>query len=315
MIAIVRSSFRPSGFAMSFSSMNRRGFLASAAALAASSAIAQPGRLQFKYLLPSCMYGTMPLAEILPEVAKIQADGIDLWPKVHGDQREQADALGRDAFARLLKDHGVRLAMTTRYDLGPFGLEKEMEYLQHFGGSLIVTGSGKPPQGNLKEAVREFVTRMEPHVAAAERLGVTIAIENHGKALIESLDSLRYLADFAKSSPRLGIALAPYHLPQEPETLATLIRDLGPKLVHFYAWEHGMGCMTKMPKADEMKQLPGYGSLDFGPVVKALRDIRYGGHVEIFMHPVPRGIPILPTAAEVTEAMNRARAAFEKSLK
>ncbi|WP_145030006.1 sugar phosphate isomerase/epimerase family protein [Caulifigura coniformis] len=299
---------------MSNNVWTRRQFLAATAAFAAAPVLGEGSPFQFRYLLPSCMYGTMRLAEILPEVAKIHADGIDLWPKVHGDQREQADALGRDGFGRLLKEHGVRLAMTTRYDLGPYGLEKEMEYLHDFGGSLIVTGSGKPPQGSLKEAVREFVTRMEPHLAVAERLGVTIAIENHGKALIESPDSLRYLADFAKSSPRLGIALAPYHLPQEPETLAGLIRDLGPKLVHFYAWEHGMGCMTKLPKDDEMKQLPGYGSLDFGPVVKALRDIQYGGHVEVFMHPVPRGVPILPTAGEVTAAMNKARVAFEKSL-
>ena len=34
--------------------------------------------------------------------------------------------------------------------------------------------------------------------------------------------------------------------------------------------------------------------------VKALRDIGYTGYVEIFMHPTPRGIPILPTAAEIT---------------
>ena len=36
------------------------------------------------------------------------------------------------------------------------------------------------------------------------------------------------------------------------------------------------------------------------PLVQALVKIRYRGWTEIFMHPFPRGIPILPTAAEVT---------------
>jgi sugar phosphate isomerase/epimerase len=294
--------------------LNRRGFLASAAALAAAPALAAPSTFRFRYLLASCMYGTLPLAEILPEVAKIGAEGIDLWPKVHGNQREQADELGREAFAELLKKHNTRLAMTTRYDLGPFKLESEVEYVKHFGGSMIVTESTKTPKGDLKDAVKDFVNQLKPLLMTAEKYGVTIAIENHGKALIETPESLRYLAEFAKPFPNLGIAFAPYHLPQDPEVLATLIRDLGPKLVHFYAWEHGDGCMTKLPKEQEMKQLPGYGPLNFGPVTKALRDINYAGHVEIFMHPVPRGIPILPTAAEVTAAINKSRAAFEKSL-
>jgi sugar phosphate isomerase/epimerase len=300
--------------AMTTSSLSRRGFLASAAALSAAPLLAQELPFRFKYLLASCMYGRMPLADILPEVAKIGADGIDLWPRVHGNQREEAEELGREAFAALLKQHGVRLAMTTRYDLGPFRLQPEVEFVRHFGGSLIVAESTKPPQGDLKAAVREFVAQLKPLLEVAEKHSVTIAIENHGKALIESPDSLRYLADFSRSIPQLGIAMAPYHLPQDPELLAALIRDVGPKLVHFYAWEHGDGCMTKLPKEQEMKQLPGYGPLDFGPVTKALRDIRYDGYVEIFMHPVPRGIPILPTVGDVTTAINTARAAFEKTL-
>ncbi len=293
--------------------IHRRDFLAATAAIAATPLFAAEPPFRFRYLLASCMYGTLPLADVLPEVAKCGCEGIDLWPKVHANQREQADELGRDAFGELLAKHQVRLAMTTRYDLGPFALQPEMDYLKHFGGRLIVTGSAKPPKGPLKEAVQEFVRQLAPHVAAAEERGVTIAIENHGNALIESVDSLRYLAEIARS-PNLGIALAPYHLPQDPEVQAALVRDLGPKLVHFYAWEHGEGCMKKLPKDDEMKQLPGFGRFDFRPVVKALRDIRYAGAVEIFMHPVPRGIPILPTAAEVSAAINRSRDTFDRLL-
>ena len=69
--------------------------------------------------------------------------------------------------------------------------------------------------------------------------------------------------------------------------------------------------MQKLPKEQELKQLPGRGPLDFAPLVKALADIQYDGWTEIFMHPVPRGIPILETAAEVSAEINSARKYLE----
>jgi sugar phosphate isomerase/epimerase len=154
---------------------------------------------------------------------------------------------------------------------------------------------------------------MKPHVETAEKNGIVIGIENHGNSTISSPDSLRWFAEFSPSK-YLGIALAPYHLPQEPLLLAKLIEELGPKLAHFYAWEHGKGCMTKMPKDEEMLQLPGRGPLDFKPLMAAIRKINYCGWTSVFMHPTPRGIPILPTAAEVTSAVNQTRKYLEECL-
>lgn len=265
---------------------------------------------QLNYLLPSCMYGYMSLAEILPEVKKIGATGIDLWPKVHGNQREQLDEMGREAFAELLRKHDVTLDCITQYKLGPFGLQEEMRLAKEFGCGTLVTG-GKGPRGltgaDLKKAVRDFVEQMKPHLAVAEETGVTIAIENHGNNLIESPDSLKWLVELRPSN-HLAVALAPYHLQQDPQQLANLIRDLGPTgLAMFYAWQHGKGCMQKLPKEQELEQMPGRGELDFAPILAALKDIQYDGWTEIFMHPVPRGIPILETASEVTAEINRAR--------
>jgi sugar phosphate isomerase/epimerase len=270
-----------------------------------------------RYILASSMYGKMKLGEILPEVPKTAARQIDLWPRHHADQREQMDAMGHDKFAELLAGHGVHLGMTTRYDLGPFRLQDEMRIVRKFGGRLIVTGSNGPKNlsgPECKAAVQQFLEKMKPHVAVAEQQGVTIAIENHANALIATPDSLRYLAELAKS-PKLGIALAPYHLPQDEKLLARLIEDLGSKLVHFYAWQHGRGCMKKLPKAQELEQMPGRGKLDFKPLLAALKKINYRGWTEIFMHPVPRGIPILETTGQVTAEINRARQYLEGCLR
>ena len=266
-------------------------------------------QFELNYILASCMYGTLPLAEIVPEVKKVGSDRIDIWPRVHGDQREQVESMGNDAFAELLATHGVGLGISTRFDLGPFGLAEEMAFAQEFGASLIVTGSKGPKDlvgEELCTAVADFAEALKPHIAAAEKYGITISIENHSSALIESPDSMRWLVEFT-DSPYLGIALAPYHLPNDAQLVAQLIEDLGPGLALFYAWQHGMGCHEKLPKEQELMQMPGRGNLDFGQILSALKKINYTGWTEIFMHPVPRGIPILDTSADVTDEINRAR--------
>lgn len=293
--------------------LNRRSFCAATLASLASASLlraASAEKFQLNYMLASCMYGYLPLSEIMPEVHKVGATAIDLWPKVHGNQREQLDEMGEEAFRELLKKHGVKLRCITQYKLGPFGLQDEMRLAQRFQCNTIVTGGSGPKGlkgGELKQAVREFAEKMKPHLEVAAETGVTIAIENHGNNVIESPDSMKWLMEFRPNS-HLGIALAPYHLPQDEQLLAQLIRDLGNEgLALFYAWQHGMGCMQKLPKEQELLQMPGRGDLDFTPLMAALKEINFDGWTEIFMHPVPRGIPILETAAEVTAEINHSR--------
>jgi sugar phosphate isomerase/epimerase len=296
--------------------LERREWMKKAAAstlmLAAGSNLSsaeRPSDFQLKYMLASPMYGYADLANILPELNKIGAMAIDIWPKVHGNQREQVAEIGEERFATLLEQNKTRLGCITQYPLGPFRLKEEIEFARRFNCQLMVTG-GEGPKGlkgnELKLAVRDFIEKMKPHLEFAEANHVTIAIENHANNLIESADSLRYLHEF-RPNKNLAIALAPYHLPQDPQQLAHLIRDLGDGIAMFYAWQHGAGCMQAQPKDKELLQMPGRGDLDFGPLIEALRSINYTGWTEIFMHPFPRGIPILETTDQVTTEINRAR--------
>jgi len=268
-------------------------------------------RFHLRYVLASAMYGTTPLAEILPEVRRTGADAIDLWPRVHGNQREQVEAMGEQAFQDLLSQNHVRLGAVTQYPLGPFGLQDEMRFAARLGGpeTVLITG-GRGPVGlhgtALKSAVAMFVEKLKPHLAVAEETKTILAIENHAHSLIDSPDSIQWLSELAPS-PRLGIALAPHHLPQNAEKMASLIADLGPRIAFFYAQQHGHGSTRKLPKKEEILQLPGRGPLDFVPIVTALKKAGYQGYTEIFMHPTPRGIPILATTAAVSREINRAR--------
>ncbi|MEC8554200.1 MAG: sugar phosphate isomerase/epimerase [Planctomycetota bacterium] len=304
------------------SQLNRRSFQrgclgAAAGTLAASNAFAIAAvqqKFDFNYMLASCMYGYQYLGEILPEVAKVGASAIDIWPKVHGNQREQLDDLGEEKFAEMLAKHNVKLGCITQYKLGPFGLQEEMRLARRLGCRTIVTGGAGPKDAkgpHLKKAVGDFIEKMKPHLEVAAETGVTIAIENHGNNLINTPDSLKWLIEL-RPTKNLAVALAPYHLEQDPEKLGELIEALGDGIEMFYAWQHGKGCMQKLPKKQELLQMPGRGDMDFAPIVAALKKIQYSRWTEIFMHPVPRGVPILETAALVTEEINRARTYMNK---
>lgn len=293
--------------------------LASAAAIPFASASGEEEKaFKLRYILSSAMYGEMPLDVILPEVAKTGASAIDIWCRVHGNQREQIDAMGHTEAMALLAKHKVSPAVFTRYPLGPFGLQDEMAVAQGFGTEILVTGTTGPsePTGQeAKVAVKAFLEKMKPHVAAAEAHDLVIAVENHDRQLLYHPDSIRYFAEFNKSS-HLGVALAFHHLHAFVDQIPALIRDLGDGNIPFiYCQEHSEGIRKKVDKKTEMQQLPGFGGgLDYRPIVAALKDIDYNGYCEIFMHPTPRGIPILPTVPEITAAINKSRAYLDNCI-
>lgn len=252
-------------------------------------------KTKLRYALASSLFGTEPIEEILSVTKTTGAQWIDLWPLKHGNQREQVSEMGTEKFVELLKKYDIKLGLTTRFDLGPFGLKDEMKFVSDLGGAMIVTGANgtKGLRGDeLKKAVERFHEQLKPHVEEAEKHEVVIAIENHSNMLLDSPDAVRYFVDGIRTK-HLGIAFAPYHLPQNSVLLAELIRHCGSKLALFYAWQHGKGCMNKLPKEEELEQLPGRGSLDFTPLLAALKTINFQGFTEVFMHPFPRGISIL----------------------
>jgi len=115
----------------------RRHWIGTAAAACAAAAKAGDTRAALtwrpSFLLASALYGNAPLADILPEVAKVGAASIDLWPRPHGTQREEVDTLGVNAVADLLKQHRVRLGGIACYRPGAFKLESEFEVSRRLG--------------------------------------------------------------------------------------------------------------------------------------------------------------------------------------
>lgn len=280
---------------------------------------AEEARFTIRYVLPSALYGDLPLDAVLGEVGKSGAESVDIWRKIHATHREQITEMGDEAFQSLLKKHGVPMSVSTCYPLGPFKQDDELRWVKKNGGIMTVCGSGKMGDADVsgaeaKAQVTAFFEKLKPHYELAEELGVTMVIENHKSSMLSSPDSIRYFADL-NPSKAVGIAFAPHHLHDAIDQIPALIRHCGKENLPFiYFQEYHLSAKQQMPKEEELKQLPGFGSLDYVPVVAALKEIGFDGLAEIFMHPTPRGIPMLPTAGAITEKINESRAYLQRCL-
>ena len=125
---------------------------------------------------------------------------------------------------------------------------------------------------------------MREHPELAEKQRTHLAIENHGASLLDSIDSIRALVDLNRN-PRLGIALAPFHIQARGESVTEAILAAGSQLLFFYAWQYD--------PAMSVKQLPGLGPVDCAPRMASLARIHYRGYVNSFLHDQP---PPDPTA-------------------
>ena len=92
--------------------------LALAARSAANAAESHAAAFKLRYVLSTNLYGTLPIADIVPQVPVTGSEGLDVWAGRWGNQREQIDALGHDKFAAMLKQQGVHVATYTCMDPG-----------------------------------------------------------------------------------------------------------------------------------------------------------------------------------------------------
>jgi len=79
-----------------------------------------------KHILATSLFGTEKLERILPLAEQLGIEHIDLWPKIHGSQREELTQMGEDRFAELIAKHKLQLGCITQFPLGPFGLADEI---------------------------------------------------------------------------------------------------------------------------------------------------------------------------------------------
>ena len=265
--------------------MNRRDFLVRStltlagtrlAATSTTTAAATPNadpRWRLRLSTSSNHFKELPLEEACARIAALGFEAVDLWSAYENCPHldDALNRLGPDRLRDLLAKHRLELYAFSTY-VG--GYAKYAELLGKAGGGVAIQGSAGPcPPEELTARMKAFLESQKPLVELAEKHQSYLAIENHGTALLDSLDSFKAFTDL-NTSPRLGIALAPYHVQAIGASVEEAIRIAGRQLFFFYAWQ----------QRDGLGQLPGHGPTDFAPWLKALRQIEYRWFVNPFMH-------------------------------
>jgi len=251
-----------------------KGLGLSAAAVAALPAWAADTTWRMRLATSTIQFHQLPLEQACAQIAKLGFEAVDIWDKFSCNctHLSEAEKLGGDGLKALLAHHRLKLSAFTVYKTS---FEQYAALLGAAGGGVAVRGS---VAGNLKPAgltgqMKNFLEQLKPQVELAEANNSYLAIENHMTDLLSTPDSFKAFVDL-NSSPRVGIAFAPYHLQAMKASVTDLIRVCGRQLFFFYAWQ----------KAAALDQLPGHGPTDFKPWLRALAEIEYTGCINPFMH-------------------------------
>ncbi len=273
---------------MSKLSITRRSFLSSAAGCGAAMSLLQgcantaapkPGKWKMKMSAASVCYSSLPIEQACERIAALGFDGIDIWPTIfHCKHLEDVRTrLGPDGLKELLEKHKLEISAFSVYGSGN-GLKKYAELIGKAGGGVAIRGSaGAVKPKDIPSRIKVFIESLKPLVELAQENKAFLAIENHGNALLDSVDSFKAFTDI-NTSKHLGIALAPYHLQRIKASVPDVIRICDKQLFYFYAWQHAPGT----------GQLPGIGPVDCVPWIKTLADIEYRRFVNPFMHGEPK---------------------------
>jgi sugar phosphate isomerase/epimerase len=224
----------------------------------------------------SIHYTSLPIEQACQRIAALGFEAIDIWSPHAGCPHldDAQDRLGPDGLKRVLQQNRLKPYAWSVY---AGGFPKYADFIGAMGGGVAVRGNThRHPPEEMTARMKDFVEGLKPELELAEKHNVHLAIENHSGQLMNSLDSLKAFMDFARH-PRLGIALAPYHLQRIEASVEDAIAICGPRLLFFYAWQAQPGT----------GQLPGIGPTDFTPWLAALAKVNYRWYVNPFMHGEP----------------------------
>lgn len=265
--------------------LDRRQFLTRSAGGAAAamvlpgmvaSGVAAEERWKMRLSTSTIQFSRLPIEQALKRIGTLGFEAVDIWSAHAGCPHldDVLDRVGPDKLKDLLAENNLKLYAFSVYQ---GGYAKYAELLGKAGGGVAVRGSSGPvaPE-ELTTRMKAFLEGLKPDLELCEKYDSYLAIENHGHALLDSLDSFKAFVDLNRH-PRLGIAMAPYHFQGIKASVEEAIAIVGKQLFFFYAWQRAAG----------QEQLPGIGPTDFTPWLAALAKADYGWYVNPFMHHEP----------------------------
>jgi sugar phosphate isomerase/epimerase len=239
----------------------------------------------FRYTYNTLVYGEEPIVEGIARVAAAGYDGVELV-----GEPEQTDVT---EVRTALQEHGVVASSivsiyTPERDIVSSTAsirQAARDYvrgnidLAHALGADIVTFTPTACMKIVAEA--DIQQEWEWAVEAARdladhagRAGVTLVLEpwnRYETYLVNRTEqAVRFIDEV--DSPHFGYMADTFHMSLEERDIAESIRLAGPRLAHVHL-------------ADSNRAAPGFGHLDFEPIVQAIADVGYDGWISYELLP------------------------------
>ncbi len=246
---------------------------------------------EFKYAICNETFGDWPFEKTFEFVAGCGYRGIEIAPFTMAENAVDIRPKRRTEVRRLIEKNGLAtvglhwlLAKTHGLHLTSRDADvrrRTVEYLGELanlcadlGGRIMVFGSPKErnlaPGMTKDEGMRLATDVFQTAVPAFEKADVVLALEplstletNFLTTTADGVELLRRIG-----SPRVALHLDCKAMASESTPIPDLIRKYRKEMVHFHA-------------NDPTRQGPGFGKLDFVPILQALRDVDYRGWVSV----------------------------------
>jgi 5-keto-L-gluconate epimerase len=146
-------------------------------------------------------------------------------------------------------------------------------------GALLIVGlihGPIPPETGRPVAEDRLLEGLGTVARAARTAGVRIVVEPINRYESNWLNTVEEVLDLLDrlGEDNVGVLPDTFHMNIEETNVEAALRRGGARVWHVHA-------------ADSNRRAPGWGHLDFAPIVEALRDIGYGGFVSAEILPVP----------------------------
>jgi sugar phosphate isomerase/epimerase len=247
--------------------------------------------MSFRYGICNETFEGWEHSRICQFIAGLGYTGLEIAPYTLSPLISDIDSESRSRLRKQAEDVGVQILglhwllaktngfMVTSPDLAT--RIRTADYLgelarccRDLGGTVLVFGSPgqrKIPEGHSREQARDFAvdTFRRASTAIADS-GVTLCLEPLAPVETDFINTCSEACDLLERIDRPGFAL---HLDvkamsSEPVPVPELIRRYSRMTRHFHA-------------NDANRRGPGFGSIDFRPILAALSDSGYGGWVSV----------------------------------
>jgi sugar phosphate isomerase/epimerase len=270
----------------------------------------------FRLAICNELYRDWPWQRALDHARQCGYQGIEIAPHTLGPVESRFSTGRVRALRKAADDQGLAIVGLHWLLAGTSGLHwtsrdeitrtKTIDYFRRlialcheFGGKVMVLGSPQqrkiPADSSRNDALHDasvVIDTLLPDLADAQ---ITLAVEPLGKEETDFLNTADDVATFIQpfNSPWVRLHLDVKAMATETSPIPQIIERHGNILAHFHA-------------NDPNRKGPGMGAVNFAPILRALRGVRYNGWISVEVFDETPGIEAL--ASESIQYLKRTMA-------